>query len=268
MARGSLLHEFYARFLATLSERGERPDPNIHLAEAWRTLDDCLQEVRRRIPPPSEAVFQFEVEALRRSVRVFLTDEATDRATNTPSYFEVGFGMADAKGIGTPTPVEIRLPGGTIALRGKIDRIDRLPRAHAWEVWDYKTGQSKTYRPTQYTDGGTQLQHALYARVAETLLRQSVDPKASVVGSGYLFPTERGGGVAIRRDPKRADEALAVVAQICDGIRDGIFLVADAWCDYCDYAPVCGRWGAARGKALKDAGDPAAARLSEVWDHE
>lgn len=268
MARGSLLHEFYRRCLDTFAKRNEHPDPKTHLAEAWRILDDCIQEVRRRIPPPSEAVFQFEVEALRRSVRVFLEGEATERATNRPSYFEVGFGMEGAEGIGTTTPVEIRLPGGTIALRGKIDRIDRLSRAHAWEVWDYKTGQSKTYLRTQYTNGGTQLQHALYAKVAETLLRQSVDPKATVVGSGYLFPTERGGGAAIRRDPARADEALAVVAQICDGIRDGIFLVADAWCDYCDYAPVCGSRGAARWKALEGAGDPAAARMTEVWSHE
>jgi ATP-dependent helicase/nuclease subunit B len=267
MARGSLLHEFYHRSLAALAARGECPDPQAHAGEAGHILEGCIQEYRLRIPPPSEAIFDLEVESLRRSVQVFLEGEARGRPTNRPSYFEVAFGLKDAEGIGTPAAVPLQVSGEVISLRGKIDRIDRLPQPHAWEVWDYKTGRSRDYLHTQYTARGTQLQHALYARVAEALLRRSVDPSATVIGSGYLFPTERGGGEAIRRDPARSHEALAVIAQILDGIRDGIFLVTDARCDYCDYVPVCGGWGAARWKALQDAGDPAAARLHEVWSH-
>jgi RecB family exonuclease len=267
MTRGSLLHDFYHRFLADLARRGEHPDPTKHLAEGVRVLDACIADVRRRIPPPSEAVFRLEVEHLHRSVQVFLAGEATERATNRPGHFEVAFGLEPAGDLGTPTPITITLPGGTIALRGKIDRIDQLPQPHAWEVWDYKTGSARSYARQAYTDGGTHFQHALYAVVAQQLLRRSVDPQATVVGSGYLFPTEKGTGEAIRRDPARAPEALAVLDQILDLIRDGVFLGTEAWCESCDYAPVCGRWGAARWKALEAAGDPAALRLNEVWDH-
>ncbi len=250
-----------------MAARGESPDPGRHLAEAERVLGACVQETRQQVPPPSEAIFELEAEALRRSVRIFLEGEASRRPGNRPSHFEVAFGLDEADGIGTKEPIEIALPVGRIGIRGKIDRLDRLPQTHAWEVWDYKTGRVKEFRGPVYTSGGTQLQHALYALAARALLRRTVDPAARIAGSGYLFPTEGGEGEAIRRDPGRTDEALAVVGRILDGIRDGIFLGSGDGCGYCDYAPVCRGSGKARWKHLETKGDPAAARLSEVWNH-
>jgi RecB family exonuclease len=163
--------------------------------------------------------------------------------------------------------VEIPLPGGPISCRGKIDRIDRRPAAHEWEVWDYKTGTSRYFGTNDYTAGGTQLQHAIYALAAEQFLRQSVDPQATVVGSGYLFPTERGRGEEFRRDPARIPEALAVMDRILDLIRDGMFVGRGERCKYCDYAALCGTGAKARWKALQGVGDPGVGRLIEVLDY-
>ena len=267
MTRGALLHEFYHRFLADLVPTKERPDPRKHLDRAHGVLTDVIAEYKTRVPPPSEAVFAIEVEDLKRSVMVFLQGEAERRSRNTPSFFEVSFGLKEAGASALSNPVEIPLPGGPISCRGKIDRIDRRPATHEWEVWDYKTGTSRYFGANDYTAGGTQLQHAIYALAAEQFLRQSVDPQATVVGSGYLFPTERGGGEEFRRDPARVPEALAVMDRILDLIRDGMFVGRAERCKYCDYAALCGTGAKARWKALQGVGDPGVGRLIEVLDH-
>jgi RecB family exonuclease len=267
MTRGLLLHEFYHRLLADLTRRKERPDPQAHLGRAHAVLAEVIAEYKTRVPPPSEAVFDLEVEELRRSVKVFLQGEAEHRSRNTPTYFEVSFGLKATEGIGLLDPVEIHLHGGPISCRGKIDRIDRRPAAHEWEVWDYKTGTSRYFAANNYTAGGTQLQHAIYALAAEQFLRQTADPQATVVGSGYLFPTERGRGEAFRRDPARTPEAREVIGRILDLIRDGMFVGRGERCTFCDYAALCGSGAKARWKTLEGAGDPGVGRLAEVRDH-
>lgn len=267
MNRGSLLHEFYRRFLAELAGKRERPDPRTHLRRAEEVLAGVIAEYRELVPPPSEAVFTLEAEELNRSLKVFLQGETDDRSTNTPAYFEVSFGRDEAEGIPLRDPVEIALPGGAIQYRGMIDRIDRRPAAHEWEVWDYKTGSSRGYARGAYTAGGRQLQHALYALAAKAVLRGS-DPEAQVVVSGYLFPTEKGRGESFPRDPARVHEALAVIDAILNLIRDGVFVGLEEKCRFCDYAALCGAAVKDRRKALERAGDPSLARLQEVLDHD
>jgi len=179
----------------------------------------------------------------------------------------MSFGMDTTDGFGLPDPVEIALPKGCIACRGKIDRIDRRPAAHEWEVWDYKTGSTWGFTGSDYTAGGTQLQHALYAIAAEKFLRRSADPKAKVVATGYLFPTEKGRGEVFRRDPRRIKEALMVIDVILDLIREGIFLGREDQCRFCDYLEICGSGVRDRRKALESANDPAMQRVVEVLGH-
>jgi RecB family exonuclease len=266
MQRGSLLHEFYHRFLSELAGKKERPDPRTHLRRAEEVLAAVIAEYKDVVPPPSEAVFTLEAEELRRSIKVFLQGEVDHRSKNTPTYFEVSFGLEDAEGNSLRDPVEIALPGGAIRCRGKIDRMDRRPVAHEWEVWDYKTGSSWGYRARDYTAGGRQLQHAIYA-LAATAILQGVDPQAKVVASGYLFPTEKGRGEVFRRDPSRLPEALLVMDAILDLIRDGVFLPREEKCRFCDYVPLCGSGVRARRIVLEEAGDPSTIRLKEVLDH-
>jgi hypothetical protein len=89
-----------------------------------------------------------------------------------------------------------------------------------------------------------------------------------VVVSGYLFPTEKGGGEFFRRDPGRVPEALTVITAILDLIRDGVFVPLEDKCRFCDFAPLCGSGVKARRQALEAASDPSLARLQEVLDHE
>lgn len=267
MHRGSLLHEFYRRFLSGLAGTKERPDPHTHLRRAEEILAGVIAEYKAMVPPPSEAVFNLEVDELKRSLKVFLQGEADHRSNNTPAYFEVSFGLGEVEGIALADPVAIALPGGTIHCRGKIDRMDRRPAAHEWEVWDYKTGSAWDYASSDYTAGGKQLQHAIYALAAQETLRRFADPKAKVVTSGYLFPTEKGRGEVFRRNPARVHEALTVIDGILDLIRDGIFVGREDKCKFCEYTALCGGAVKDRRKALEGAGDPSLARLQQVLDH-
>ena len=270
MERGSLLHDFYSRFLSTLKERGERRDPEKHTVEAEKMLDEVITDWKRENPPPSLNVFEREREELQQSLRVFLREEQERGSNAVPTWFEIPFGMGEEKEIGTADPVNIGLPGGgSVLVSGRIDRIDRAEDG-GWEVWDYKTGSAYKYEESGYVAGGTQVQHVLYALAAESLLRKSIDKKAKVVRAGYLFPTQKGRGkTAIGRPVSKRVEGLKVIERILDGMADGMFVATGADCGYCDFAPICGSYGGARWEALNEAGDGAVRSFcKEVQDHE
>jgi ATP-dependent helicase/nuclease subunit B len=274
LQRGLLLHEFYRRFLAQLRGKKQKRDPEKHRQPAGLALDEVIAEWRNKLPPPSEVVFESERALLHRSLGVFLREESSVPAEGrgTPEYFELSFGLPDdgTGDGGTPDPVEVTLPDGrTILLRGRIDRLDRLAQPGTWAVWDYKTGHSKKYGGNQYTAGGTQLQHVLYACAAEQILRKLGAKNPKVVISGYLFPTERSdGNVCVPRNARRRAEGLAVLSDLLDAMASGIFLGTGANCKYCDWGDACHADEKERWDALSGAQDDSAAELGVINEQE
>ena len=235
LQRGSLLHAILCRFMESLKPLGQRPSLKDHLKQMEEIARDEIERLKKDIPCASELVLEKEAAEMMEALPIFLRDEEERCRDIEPVYFELSFGSGDDE------PVLIRVgEKGSFRLRGRIDRIDRCGE-HDYEVWDYKSGSISSYKEHGYVDGGRQLQHALYAVAAETILRRDHDPHARVVLGGYFFPTVRGEGRRIARKVKRAllDEALEPLFHL---LRSGIFPPSydRRQCTYCDFVRVCG----------------------------
>lgn len=251
---GRLFHETAFEFF---TER-EEPDAPFDLvretARLLKVADRNLARMRGEIPPPSEVAFRQQRDAFLADLDVFVKGEAKSAATSVPRFFEVPLGRSygsAGKDLASAEPVEIAGGGGTFLLQGQIDRIDS-EGAGAWAVWDYKTGSERQFKDALPLNRGRQIQHALYARAAETLLRRSgFDVKS--LRSGYYFPTRKGGGRRVVPEVSDAD-VDATLKNLFDLLAAGAFphSIRMRDCDYCDFRLACGdpaeaaRWSKAK----------------------
>ncbi len=251
LTRGSLLHELYARVLRALSTRQENPDPARHASWLRQLGEEALARHRALVPPPSEQVFAREAEEFLNDLQLFLQFEAESR-TREPVGLEVAFGAGDdlQDPLDRPEPVTIELANGQrVQLRGRIDRLDKLPDG-TYEVVDYKTGRLRLPGGLGATyAGGRQLQHALYALAAAQLLR-ACDQGARVVRSGYYFPTTRGRGERVIRPVASPSDLQAVLRDLFDLLAAGAFVHTPNSddCRYCEFPRACGREPVQRAK--------------------
>ena len=204
----------------------------------WKIARKELDRRREEIPPPSEAVYAAENEQMERDLRLFLELEIA-RADVVPVAIEVpfGFGEADSEEpLGRAEAVRIDIGSGSIRLRGRIDRVDRLADG-SFEVIDYKTGSHWNQYDGTFS-GGRLLQHALYATAARQLLKpEQKNPRMKF--SSYYFCTERGWGDWVRK-PGNLD-VKPVLNDIADAIAAGAFVRGGEkyGCRFCDYSRAC-----------------------------
>jgi RecB family exonuclease len=270
MTRGSILHELYATIMREIRDKKETPDPARHGARLRELGEQALAAHRALVPPPSEGVFEREAREVQNDLVLFLKFEAEDYSRRTPIGFEVAFGGAtEGEALGQREPVTIDLGAGLrFKLRGRMDRIDRLPDG-TYEAVDYKTGSAFLPGGLDATfAGGRQLQHALYALAALELLRE-MDAQARVVGS-YYFPTVRGRRERQVRPESTQAQAVDVLRDLFDLLAAGAFVHtpdADEDCRFCEFKHACGRQAAERAEAkiarLDNAALDAYRRLSE-----
>lgn len=158
---GTLVHDVLELYFKP-GQDGQTPDPEELLAQ-------CVLQMKKTEPPASDALMQRDIERARQYIRRAIAQFDNSR---TVVATECAFGEDG-----------LVIPVGTYRLRlkGRIDRIDRLPSG-GYAVVDYKTGQSRKYRehPDHY------LQPLLYTLAAETLLGEG----AKVEQAGYLFLQE------------------------------------------------------------------------------
>ena len=235
LQRGGLLHDVYERTLGQARELGLDPGEDGFLALALKLTDREVAKKVREVPSPSQVVRDIEISALRDDVRSFV--EMVRSSPPPWTELEMPFGMDD---------VGIEIPdggGGTILVRGRVDRVDDYG-AHL-RVIDYKTGtdfghdqKSGVYR------GGRRLQHALYCAAVTAVRGRPVDRME------YHFPTRRGEN-RVRAYPA-ADLRYggALIATLIKGAAAGWFPATDDSddCRFCDYQEVCGVEPAAWGK--------------------
>ena len=229
LRRGGLLHGVFERTLREAQARGIDYAEEAFEEMLIEVLHEETEEARREVPPPSEAVYGRELLDLVEDVHSFLGMMRRER----PHWIELEmtFGLATSDR-GT---VSLTLPGGgTLRLRGAIDRVDRVQGG--LRVVDYKTGTPRHYQPATGTwHGGRRLQNGLYTEVAEALLNERVRVME------YHFPTRRGENrrQAFRRD--RLTDALAVVDVLLDIAASGRFLPTENRedCRFCEFRDVC-----------------------------
>jgi ATP-dependent helicase/nuclease subunit B len=238
--RGELLHRLYAEVLREKRRRGGWTDDE---ATAWleRRAQEELDRLRATMPPPSEDVYARERGALFKDIAIFLQLERR-HANRQAVCFEVGFGMeTEQEPLSSPEPIEIPLGAqGSLKLRGRIDRIDRLHDG-SYEVIDYKTGRVRLNGGLKGPfAGGRQLQHALYAIAATELFRRR-KVAGQIARSSYYFPTQRGGGARIERTVDPAT-TRAVLSDLVGLLATGVFPQTsnEDDCKFCDYTRSCG----------------------------
>ncbi len=246
LSRGSLLHEIYYQFMRTVKEKGERVKADVHRKLIFKIADRLIAKYKELVPPPSEAVFEQEVQDIYNCCEVFLNAE--EQLTDIrPAFFEVPFGygvdaVKECGGIGLANPIEIKLTADTgFRLMGKIDRIDKNSDG-TYTVWDYKTGSTYGYEDNKFLDKGRQIQHALYALAAEEIIKAKVTKEdIKVKYSGYCFPTVKGEGQRIIRNQGNKGAVIEVLNCLFDILATGSFIAAHDGekCDICDYTEIC-----------------------------
>lgn len=231
--RGILLHRVFDASLRSARAQGVKPSEKAFEVLALDALRKGIEELRHEVPSPGEGTLTREIAALREDVRSFVRMIREQG----PEYVALEFTF----GIGDQEPVTLLLDGGSVELRGAIDRVDQdLEGIH---VVDYKTGGTYGYGKEVF-NGGRRLQHALYAHAAEERLGDRV------VDGQYHFPTRKGQNQSFvyRREDLRPVGDL--VSIMLDGVAQGHFVPTDSAddCTFCDYAPVCRvrstMWGA------------------------
>lgn len=230
LERGSVLHDIYAEFMNGLNEK---PSFRKHRQLIQHIAERVLEGKKKELPAPSEAVFRQDKKSILQAAEFFLKMEEDRCRRVEPLMFEAGFGE--------PEPLAVDLGSKKkILIKGRIDRIDRVG-ANEYEVWDYKSGSSKRYRGNSVLNGGRELQPGLYSIAAEFILRGGIDKKGRVKGGGYLFPTERGGGMEISRS-RNDKSTLEAVGLLLEMMARGLFIYTDdaKECENCECKPACG----------------------------
>ena len=253
LQRGSALHDVFASLCREGRAAGRRIQSS-DAARARQLAGEKLAELRAECPPPSEVVFDRERADFLRDVELFVEFES-DRGQSEPVAFEVAFGQggaasdADEEPLAQSEPVRILLGNGEhFLLKGRIDRIDRLPDG-SYEVIDYKTGKFDRAKWQGTFGRGAMLQHALYGVAAATLLRR-IDPEPRIAGAAYEFPSARGGGERVAMPPASYAALVNVLSDLFDVMADGAFVPTHQKkeCEWCDFSGACGMpW--AQGKA-------------------
>lgn len=232
MNRGRLLHTVYEASLREARERGLRAGSTGFVDLALTVLEREAGWIAREVPPPGAAVRAREITALREDVRSFA--EMLVGGDDAWEALELKFGFR-----GEP-PAALELRGGTVRVRGAIDRVDRVggtgKSGEALRVIDYKTGGSGRFERRLGTfNGGRRLQNVVYSAVAESLLGRPVERME------YHFPTRKGQNEAIAYDGAELRRGLGLIDRLLDAASNGRFLPTEepSDCKFCDYAPIC-----------------------------
>jgi ATP-dependent helicase/nuclease subunit B len=225
LRRGSLLHAVYERTLREARERGVKAEDLAFESLASDVLASAVSRTRDEVPVPGEGTLRRETVALENDVRAFVR---MVRQLGAPWVaLELKFGL------GEDEPVVLPVTGGSLRLRGAVDRVDAdLQGVH---VIDYKTGVAYGFAGAGAFNGGRRLQHALYALVAEDRLG------GEVATGEYHFPTVRGEHRTIAFNRLERAGVGELLGLMLDGVAAGSFVPTDQEddCRFCDFAPVC-----------------------------
>jgi ATP-dependent helicase/nuclease subunit B len=230
--RGGLLHRVFQRFGEAYRGRQTDLDGEPARCVLLEIVDQELDRMLVEVPPPSVAAVAVERDEIRHSALVFLDMELRSEAGEWEA-FELAFGMEGAPAVVTSLP-----DGRTVRVKGRIDRIDRLPDG-ALRVIDYKTGRFlKSFEKAGDGPpfaGGRQVQAGVYTHVAESV------SGLAVRRFEYRFPTSKGEHRTVTYEREELDASGRVVADLLEMIGAGLFFATDdpEDCRWCDYRGVC-----------------------------
>jgi hypothetical protein len=252
LAYGSLLHRVVeALYRAHGPEIVARARSREHwVREAKQLGDQLFDEFLSEYPLVGEGVREKERERLHESLRAFVEYD-WDRPGGRRF-------VAVEKAFGVPDPLPLPVAGGTLHVRGYVDRVDVEDGTTV--VRDLKSGRAHPRRGAEAVPTPTiDVQLGLYALAARELAGAWGTP--ANVAAAYVYASGR--GPAEERDFRGADTAellgstrrwLDLAASL---LRDRAFVPTPEQddCKYCPYRPLCGRRAPARARGGLDGED-------------
>jgi CRISPR/Cas system-associated exonuclease Cas4 (RecB family) len=249
LTRGSLFHAVQAAFYRRLKAAGELPVTEASRARAFRALDEAVRHVaaeyREQLAPAIERVWEDEIAAIRRDLRLWVDEIARAGGEWIPRRFEWAFGLGEGgpRGWGEgaerdiashPDPVVL---DGRFPLRGSIDLVEERAGSGDLRVTDHKTGKYRG-KEQMVVGGGGVLQPVLYGLVLEAATGRPVT-------EGRLYYATTDGGYRDVRIPLTAAarrEGIEVLEIIDRAVERGFLAPSpgEKACDWCDFRTVCG----------------------------
>lgn len=249
LASGSLLHELFEKFMRELV--GKTLIPNFERDEVRlrEILADQVTRYRELYPVPSERVFQQQRTRLEQAALTFLREEAQHcaREGSRPVYLETSLGMPaeeHATPLDTLEAVPVSLAGQRrVWLRGRIDRIDLVGdgAVKTFAIWDYKTGSTWGYKPSEPFRQGRILQPYLYVTMITHRLRATVGPNSAVDYFGFFFPGAKARGERVQWTREALAAGQEILERLVDIVSSGAFLATNNAedCNYCSHRGIC-----------------------------
>lgn len=262
--RGRILHTLFERHARRRMSEGaaSRDEESSWLSAEVR---DLLDEFTAVNPPPHDAFLEEARREIEAACAVYMHAEH-ENGDREPQAAEFRFGTDDDA---DAPPLEMAMSGGaTLALTGRVDRIDLTPDG-GLIVTDFKTGKRRGLSESDLRKLDTKLQWAVYARLARDHFGRAVE------ASGYLFTSSSELGLRREAAPPPDEELDRILGEMFSRVEAGFFARnanpnGDP-CSYCDFRSVCGDLRARRDEmrvkscASVEAGDRHAP-LVETWN--
>ncbi len=235
--RGTLIHEILQKVFEFAFNEGLFPlKPN----EFGRILvaleviaNQAFQRAEQELPLGHHLLWKTQRDYLLADLRALLKQELDLQDDYIPSEFEVGFD-------------DVKLSTGeiTLAMRGRIDRIDTTKDGKRARIIDYKTGKVPTRGDT--FEGGRSLQLPLYVQILSSL-RPSIDLSdwegillSTSYGSGFRRTQFTGNDLVLHRET-----LFHILNTISNAMQSSLFPPLpgkqEADCQSCDFRLVCGK---------------------------
>jgi hypothetical protein len=185
-------------------------------------LEAVAAEEARRVYPGTDATFEEALRELKTCARLFFQSELRRSGQASPELHEWGFGYGEQhRQEGDAGDTDLHLDAGSLPVRGRIDRVDRL-ESGMLAVWDYKTGSQSSFSRSEPLKHGQKIQWALYALVLDQYREEDVTE------SGYFFTSEKEMGTRLSFPINEAvrTELNEVVSHLAGLARSGSFPLA------------------------------------------
>lgn len=220
---GRLVHELLCRTVDALE-----PMPGFTVART-EEIEGALDAAARHVittwplerPVPPEVLW---VNTVRRAASMALAGLTGERFTEsgTRSWTEVPFGEhahpPEPTNPGWPWDPALRVdvPGTTVAIRGKIDRVDLRAGAIAVRVTDYKTGERPENAAARVIAGGAELQRVLYGLACRKLL-----PATPAIRTRLIYLKDEPAIFSLSDLDDAIAQTAAFVNAACDALMRG-----------------------------------------------
>lgn len=231
---GSLVHSLFERHTKARLDSENTEPISLEAQEATLNvfLEQALAQSALLIEGDTGAFVGRKTKEIGLSISLFLKKETEQQRFRTPVGVEYSFGKGDK--VDEP-PCVVELSTGSLALTGRLDRLDRLENGE-YVITDYKTGKFDGYAPKELKKLSEHLQWAIYSLMVAHQL------KVQVQRFEYFFPSTAGLGLVRGLAPPAPSDVIGLLETLTKRYLSGAFIQAassDA-CRYCDFRPICG----------------------------